>query len=95
MKELASTLLPLLAILVLFWLLLIRPAQRRNQALAEMHGSLAVGDRVMLSSGFFGTLRAVDADTVRIELADGVVVEVAKGAVARIDRPSTATSEEA
>lgn len=94
MKEFAS-LLPLLAILVVFWVLMIRPAQRRNRALAELHDSLAVGDRVMLSSGFYGTLRAVDADTVRIELVDNVVVEVAKGAVARIDRPAPASSEEA
>lgn len=93
MKGFAS-LLPLLAILALFWLLLIRPAQRRNRALGQLHDSLAVGDRVMLSSGFYGTLRAVDADTVRIELADNVVVEVAKGAVARVDRPASTLTEE-
>jgi preprotein translocase subunit YajC len=85
-KSLAS-LLPLLAILAVFWLLLIRPAQRRNRDLAQLQNSMQVGDQVMLSSGFFGTLRAVDGDRVRVELAEGVVVQVARAAVARVVEP--------
>ncbi|MFN8194233.1 MAG: preprotein translocase subunit YajC [Nocardioidaceae bacterium] len=83
MKGLAS-LLPLLAIVAIFWLLLIRPAQRRNGELKRLHDSLEVGDSIMLSSGFFGTLRAVEDDRVRVELAEGVVVEVARAAVHRV-----------
>ncbi len=86
MKGLAS-LLPLLAILAVFWLLLIRPAQRRNRELARLQNSLQPGDQVMLSSGFFGTLRSVEADRARVELAAGVVVEVARAAVARVVEP--------
>lgn len=86
MKSLAS-LLPLLAILAVFWLLLIRPAQRRNRDLAQLQNSMQVGDQVMLSSGFFGTLRAVEADRVRVELAEGVIVQVARAAVARVVEP--------
>ena len=86
MKGLAS-LLPLLAILAVFWLLLIRPAQPRNRELARLQNSLQPGDQVMLSSGFFGTLRSVEADRARVELAAGVVVEVARAAVARVVEP--------
>jgi preprotein translocase subunit YajC len=85
-KGLAS-LLPLLAILAVFWLLLIRPAQRRNRELARLQNSMQPGDQVMLSSGFFGTLRSVEADRARVELAAGVVVEVARAAVARVIEP--------
>ena len=83
MKELVS-LLPLLLILVLFWLLAIRPQQRRNAALARLQASLEVGDEVMLSSGFLGIVRGFDDDRVRIELADGVVVQVVRGAIHRV-----------
>lgn len=93
MKELAS-LLPLVAIVAVFWFLVIRPAQRRNRELAALQRGLDVGDRVMLSSGFYGTLRSLEDDRVRLELADGVVVEVARGAVARVDDPTPATTEE-
>jgi preprotein translocase subunit YajC len=79
-SELAS-LLPLVGIAVLFWLLLVRPQQRRQRELRQMQSSLGVGDRVMLTSGIYGVLRSLADDSVRVELAPGVVVEVARGAV--------------
>jgi preprotein translocase subunit YajC len=85
-KELVS-LLPLLLILGLFWLLAIRPQQRRNAALAQLQSSLEIGDEVMLSSGFIGTVRGFDDDRVQLELADGVVVQVVRGAVNRVVEP--------
>jgi preprotein translocase subunit YajC len=79
-SELAS-LLPLLGIAVLFWALMIRPAQRRQRELRQMQSSLEVGDEVMLSSGIYGVLRSLDDERVSVELAPGVVVEVVRGAV--------------
>lgn len=87
MKELVS-LLPLLLIVAVFWLLVIRPAQRRNAEVARVQNSIGPGDQVMLSSGFFGTIRSVEDDRVRVELAAGVVVEVARGAVHRVIEPA-------
>lgn len=94
MKELVS-LLPLLLILVLFWLLAIRPQQRRNAELARLQNTLEVGDEVMLSSGFLGTVRGFDDDRVRLELADGVVVQVVRGAIHRVVEPVARPDEEA
>ncbi len=94
MSELAS-LLPLLAIAVLFWALMIRPAQRRQRELRTMQSSLAVGDEVMLTSGIYGVLRSLDDERISVELAPGVVVEVIRGAVGQkvSPRPESATSE--
>ena len=47
MQELAS-LLPLVAIGLLFWLLLIRPQSRRQRDVRQMQAALNVGDHVML-----------------------------------------------
>jgi preprotein translocase subunit YajC len=80
--------LPLIAIFLLIYLLMIRPNIRRNRDLAQLQGELKPGDRVMLTSGFFGTVRVVDEDQVNLELADGVVVSVARGAVARLLNPA-------
>ncbi len=94
MKELAS-LLPLLAIFGIFWLLVLRPASRRNKELAQTQHSAAAGDRVMLSSGLYGTIRSIEDDRVHLEVAPGTVVEVARGAIARIDGdPPPAITEE-
>jgi preprotein translocase subunit YajC len=93
-SELAS-LLPLVAIAALFWLLLVRPQQRRQRELRQMQTSLAAGDRVMLSSGIYGVLRSLEDESVHVELAPGVVVEVARGAIGqRLAPPATAEPDD-
>jgi preprotein translocase subunit YajC len=77
----------LLAIAVLFWLLMIRPQQRRQQAMARMQGSIAVGDEVMLTSGIIGHVRSLDDKTVDLEVSEGVTLHVVRGAVGEVVTP--------
>lgn len=93
MPELVS-LLPIIAIALLFWFLIIRPAQRRQKALARMQSELAVGERVMLTSGILGTLTELRDDSVMLQVADGVVIEVARGAVAHVVREESAADND-
>lgn len=79
-----EALLPLVAIALLFWLLIIRPASRRQKDQARMQGSLDLGDEVMLTSGIFGTVTGVDDDRLTVEIAPGVQVGVARGAIGSI-----------
>lgn len=92
MPELVS-LLPLVGIALLFWLLIVRPASRRQKELGRMQSSLKTGDGVMLTSGIYGILRDTDDDTVRVEIADGVTVKVARGAIGSIAQPGLASDE--
>jgi preprotein translocase subunit YajC len=93
-----EALLPFLAIALIFWLLLIRPQQRRAKQVQSMQQALDVGDEVMLTSGVLGTLTEVGDETVGLEIAPGVTIRVARGAVGRrIDEPGerpTPTPEE-
>ena len=73
---------PLILVVLVFWLLVIRPASKRQRQLRELQGSVSPGDEVMLSSGFYGTVQQVVDDRVHVAIADGVVVQVAKGAIA-------------
>jgi preprotein translocase subunit YajC len=88
-EELYS-LLPLLAIVVLFWLLILRPAQKRQRQTAAMQAALQPGDRIMLSSGIFGTIVRLDDDRAGIRLAEGVEVEVIRAAIGGKDERSVA-----
>ncbi|MCD6639815.1 MAG: preprotein translocase subunit YajC [Nocardioides sp.] len=93
-----AQLLPLVAILVLFWLIVIRPASRRQKDMVRLQQSLEVGQRVMLASGIFGTITALADDRVSIEVADGVVIQAARGAVSTVqpdpvDAPDEGTTE--
>jgi preprotein translocase subunit YajC len=70
-----------LGIFLIFWLLIIRPAQRRQKKLQGVQRELAVGDRVITGAGFFGTVVRVDDDRLGLEIAEGVVMTVARQAV--------------
>lgn len=86
MAELGS-LLPLVGIALLFWLLIIRPASRRQKELQRMQSSLDVGDEVVTTSGIYGTLRDTREDHLLVEVADGVVIRVARAAIGSVVRP--------
>ena len=81
---------PLIIIAGLFWLLLIRPAQRRQREAIAVQQAAEIGSEVMLTSGIYGTVKAAQDDTLQIEVAPGTVVKVARGAVARVvtDEPT-------
>lgn len=81
MQDLASTVLPLIAIALVFWLLIIRPQSRRQRELRDMQASLSVGDEVVLTSGIHGVVRGVDDDVARVEIASGVTIRVARAAI--------------
>lgn len=81
--------LPLVLLVVVGYLLLIRPARRRAQAASALQSAISPGDEVMLSSGLFGTVVDIADEVVRVELAPGVVVRLHRGAVTQIikDQP--------
>jgi len=77
-------LLPLVGIALLFWLLIVRPASRRQHQLRSLQESLQVGDKVVLAAGLYGTIRSVEDTRVGLEVADGVIVTAARGAVVEV-----------
>ncbi len=90
------TLLPLFAIFALFWLMVIRPASRRQKAVASVQDHLNVGQRVMLTSGIYGTIASLTDDRVHLEIASGTQIEVVRAAVAKVEESGVeeATVEE-
>jgi preprotein translocase subunit YajC len=82
-----AALLPLVAILGLFWFMVIRPSQRRQKEVVALQSSIEVGQRVMMSSGIYGTVRSVTDDRARLEIAPGTEIEIARAAIAKVDVP--------
>jgi preprotein translocase subunit YajC len=77
----------LIGIALLFWFAMIRPQQRRQQALGRMQGALSVGDEVMLTSGIIGVLRSLDEKTVELEVSEGVTLRAVRAAVGQVMTP--------
>ncbi|WP_344778078.1 preprotein translocase subunit YajC [Nocardioides panacisoli] len=80
MGDLVS-LLPIIAIVVVFWLFVIAPASRRQKATTQMQSAIAVGDEVVLTSGIFGVVTGVADSHLLVQLAPGVDVKVARSAI--------------
>ena len=78
-----TPLLLLAALLLLFWLVVIRPARRQQSTVSEIQRNLAVGDRVVLSAGIFGTIAELEDSRVQLEIAPGTVIEVSRQVVVR------------
>lgn len=72
------------AIAVVFWLLIIRPAARRQREVSALHAALSVGDDVLLTSGVFATIVGAADDHLEVEIAPGVVIHIVRGAVASL-----------
>lgn len=79
-----AQLLPLVLIIGVFWLFILRPARKRQRDAMALQRGLEVGSRVMLTSGVYGTVLAVEDDTLRLEVAAGVALTVDRHAVARV-----------
>lgn len=78
-----SSLILIALMVVAFYFLILRPQKKRQRAQAETMNSLVPGTRVLLGSGFFGTLVAIGEKQAVIELSPGVEITVLKQAIAR------------
>ena len=94
MNDLAA-LVPLAAILALFWFMVIRPQQRRQKEVRALQSGIQVGQRVMMSSGVFGTITSITDDRARLEIAPGTEIEIARAAIAKVDSPITGEAHDA
>ncbi|MDZ4167247.1 MAG: preprotein translocase subunit YajC [Coriobacteriia bacterium] len=78
-----NQLLPLVVLAAAFYLLIIRPQQKRTKDHRSLMESLAEGDRVVTIGGLYGSVRSLDDDRVGLEVSAGIVIEVARSAIAR------------
>lgn len=80
------TFLPIVGIFALFWLLLVRPAQRRQREIRALQADLSVGDKIITQGGIFGTVSTVEDDRLGIQIADGVVITIARPAIVAVEK---------
>ena len=74
--------LPLILIMVIFYFLMILPAQRKQKKVTEMLQALKNGDKVITNGGIYGTIVGLEPDAVQLRVADQVKIKVARSAIA-------------
>ncbi len=82
--DLMGMLLPMALIFGVFYIMMIRPQQRKEKERRRMIENVKKGDRVMFGGGLFGTVVNAKDQTLVIKVADNVKVEAARGAVSRV-----------
>ena len=78
--------LPMVAIMVIFYLLLIRPQQVKQKEQRKRIASLEKGDQVITSGGLHGQVVGLRERTVVIKVAEGVRLEVSRSAVSEVEK---------
>ena len=73
--------LPMIALFVIFYFLLIRPQQKRQKEHKNMVADLAKGDEIVTMGGLLGKITAVDDNFVTVEIAKGTEVRVQRMSV--------------
>ena len=69
---------------VLFYVLIIRPQQRRTKQLQAMIGGLKRGDTIVLNSGVIGKVTRIDDAEASVEIAPSTTIKVVKSMIAEV-----------
>jgi preprotein translocase subunit YajC len=73
--------LPMVAIFVVFYFLLIRPQQKRAKETKAMLGALQKGDEVVSAGGIVGKISKLNEAYATVEVAPGVEMTIQRSAI--------------
>ena len=75
---------PWLLIFIIFYLLMIRPQQRRVKEHQVAINAIKKGDEVVTAGGIRGRVTKVSDDEVEVEIAQGVKVRIVKSTISAV-----------
>ncbi|SCW28801.1 preprotein translocase subunit YajC [Lachnospiraceae bacterium C10] len=81
---------------VFMYFFMIRPQRKEQNAKNALLNSLAVGDTILTTSGFYGVVIDIDDDTLIVEFGSNknCRIPMQKSAVAAVEKPEDAASSE-
>jgi preprotein translocase subunit YajC len=84
---------PLVAVVAVFWFMIIRPQMRRQKELQNKVSSLKKGDQVLTAGGLLAKVIKVDDHYAELELGPNVRVKALKSTIADIVPPAGAAND--
>ena len=78
------TFLPMIAIFVVFYFLLIRPQQKRAKETRAMLDALQKGDEVITAGGIVGKIAKLNEQYATVEIAPNVEISVQRAAISQL-----------
>ncbi len=81
-------LVPLLFVFLIFYVLMIRPQQRRMKEHQATIAAVKKGDQVVTAGGIRGKVVKVSDDEVEVEIAQGIKVRIVKSTLSHVLNPT-------
>ena len=90
-----GTIIWIAVLLVFIFVFMLRPQKQEQARRNEMMAKMAVGDTVLTSSGFYGTLIDITDDTVIVEFGNNknCRIPMQRAAIAQIEKADDAVEE--
>jgi len=85
--------LPFILVLGILYFVILLPMTRRQKKVQQFLEALKVGDRVVTSSGIYGTITKITDRTVKVQIAERVNIELSKAAIAGYQGQDPVTPE--
>lgn len=81
------------ALVVMFYFLLIRPQQRQRKEMEARIASLQTGTRVVTTSGIYALVHSIKERSIVLKVAEGTMIEFEKSAIASIQPKESAEAK--
>ena len=78
------SLIPFLLIFIIFYFLLIRPQQKKQKQQQALLDSVKKGDKVITTSGIWGTITNIGKETVTLQIADNTKIKMQRENIAKV-----------
>ena len=90
-----GTIIWIVVLLVFVFVFMLRPQKKEQARRNEMMSKMSVGDTVLTSSGFYGTLIDINEDTVIVEFGNNknCRIPMQRSAIAQIEKADDAVEE--
>jgi preprotein translocase subunit YajC len=74
--------LPFILVLGIFYFVILLPMKRRQKKVQQFLDGLKVGDRIITTSGIYGSITKISDRSVQVQIADKVRIELSRAAIA-------------
>ena len=72
---------PFALVIAIFYFIILLPAKRKQQKVAQFLENLKVGDKVMITGGIYGQVMKLTDQTVQLQVADKIRIDVARASI--------------
>jgi preprotein translocase subunit YajC len=93
-SEIGQLIFMMAVIFVLFYVIILRPQKKEQQAIDQMRENLKEGDKVKTIGGAYGTIASIDKNTktVKLEFEKGNRIKFDRAAIAAVIKEAKETS---